>query len=69
MSFRKSIFEITERISVIFDIWCLQSKLTRLEVCALCSATYWPNGRSVSHTSLGSKLTIMCMSSQVHYLV
>jgi len=69
MSFRKPIFEITERISVMFDIWCLQSKLSRLEIYTLCSAPYWPNGRDVSYTSIGSKLPIMCKSSQFHYLV
>lgn len=67
--FRKSVFEIAERISVTFDIWCLQSKLSRLEVYTLCSPTYWPNGTSVSYTSCGRKLPIMCKSSQLLYLV
>jgi len=69
ISFRKSVFEITEGISVTFDIWCMQSKLSRLEVYTLCSPTYWPNGTSVSYTSCGSKLPMMCKSSQLLYLV
>jgi hypothetical protein len=69
MSFRKSVFEITEGISVMFDIWCLQSNLLRLEIYTPCSPTYWPNGSGVSYTSCGSKLSLTCKSSQLLYLV
>jgi hypothetical protein len=69
MSFRKFFFKMTKRISVMFDIWCLQSKLSRLGVYTLCSPTYWPNGSSVSYTSCGLKQPIMYKSSQLLYLV